>query len=248
MTKYKIDSNPQRVYYGTSIGILLLNTRIPFIPGDVGNSSTYDFPVVYKVVDDLLTDRIVVDADPALCEPIIREACALEREGVSAITSDCGYMALFQKEVASSVNIPVFLSSWMQVPFINRILQPQKKVGAIVADSRFIRKEILENSGIDDSIPVVIGGMESKPGFWSAIMEGEGVLDTDLVETEVVEVATELITKNPDIGAILLECSCLPPYAPAVHASLGLPVFDFVSMINYVYSSLAKSPYKGTMY
>ena len=248
MPKYRIDSNPHRVYYGTSIGILLLNTRIPFIPGDVGNSSTYNFPIVYKVVDDLLTDRLVVEAAPSLAEPIIRAARALESEGVSAITSDCGYMALFQKEVASSVNIPVFLSSWMQVPFINRMLQPHKKIGAIVADSRYIRKEILENAGIDDSIPLVIGGLENKQGFWSGIMKEEGILDTDLVETEVLEATTELVHNNPDIGAILLECSCLPPYAAAVQASLGLPVFDFITMINYVYSCLAKSPYTGTMY
>ena len=248
MPKYLIDSKPHRVYYGTSIGILLLNTRIPFIPGDVGNSSTYNFPVVYKVVDDLLTDRIVVEADPALAEPIIREARALESEGVSAITADCGYMALFQKEVALSVNIPVFLSSWMQIPFISHILQPHKKIGAIVADSRYIRKEILTNVGIDDTIHLVIGGMESKKNFWSAVMEEKGVLDTDLVETEVVEVANELVRNNPDIGAILLECSCLPPYASAVQMSLGLPVFDFITMINFVYSSLAKQPYKGTMY
>ncbi len=248
MPKYPIDSNPHRVSYGTSIGILLLDARVPFVPGDVGNFSTYNFPIVYKVVDGLFTNRLVVEADPTLAEPIIREARALEKEGVSAITADCGFMALFQKEVALSVNIPVFLSSWMQVPFISRILPRHKKVGAIVADSRYIRNEILANAGIDDTMPLVIGGMEGKQGFCSAIMKEEGVLDTDLVEAEVVEVASELVHKNPDIGAIFLECSCLPPYAAAIQRTLGLPVFDFITMINYVYSSLAKRPYIGTMY
>ncbi len=248
MPKYRIDPNPHRVYYGTSIGILLLNTRVPFIPGDVGNSSTYHFPVVYRVVDELLTNRLVVEADPALAKAIIREARALEKEGVSAITADCGFMALFQKEVALSVNIPVFLSSWMQVPFISRMLPPHKKVGAIVADSRYLRQEILINAGIDDTIPLVIGGMECKQGFCSAVMKEEGVLDSDLVEAEVVEAALELVQNNPDVGAILLECSCLPPYAAAVQKALELPVFDYITMINFVYSSLAKTPYTGTIY
>lgn len=248
MPVYQVDTNPHRVSYGTTIGILLLNTTIPLIPGDVGNASTFGFPVLYQVVDDLLPDRLVVDADPTLAEPIIREARALERAGVAAITSDCGYMALFQREVAAAVNIPVFLSSWMQVPFISHTLQPGKKVGVVVADSRYIRKEILVNAGIDDSIPLVIAGMQDQPAFWSGIMREEGTLDTDAVENEVVVVAMDLVHANPDIGALLLECSCLPPYAAAVQEALRLPVFDFVSMINYVYSALAKSRYQGTMY
>jgi hypothetical protein len=113
MPVYHLDPNPHRVSYGTTIGILLLNTRVPCIPGDISNASTFKFPVLYRVVDDLLIDRLIVDADLALAEPIIREARALECAGVAAITADCGYMALFQKEVAAAVNIPVFLSSWM---------------------------------------------------------------------------------------------------------------------------------------
>jgi len=248
MPVYHVDPNSHRVSYGTTIGILLLNARVPCIPGDVANASTFKFPMLYRVVDDLLTDRLIVDADPTLAEPIIREARALERAGVAAITADCGYMALFQKEVAAAVNIPVFLSSWMQVPFIYRMLQPGKKVGAVVADSRYIRKEILVNAGIDDSIPLVIGGMENQPAFWSGIMEEEGTLDSDAIEREVVGLARDLVQANPDIGALLLECSSLPPYGAAIQETLHLPVFDFITMINYVYSALAKPQYQGTMY
>jgi len=214
----------------------------------VANASTFNFPVLYRVVDDLLIDKLIVDADPALAEPIICEARALERAGVAAITADCGYMALFQKAVAAAVNIPVFLSSWMQVPFIYHTLQPDKKVGAVVADSRYIRKEILVNAGIDDSIPLVIGGMENQLAFWSAIMEEEGTQDSDAIEREVVEVARDLVQATPDIGALLLECSVLPPYGAAVQEAVHLPVFDFITMINYVYSAVAKARYHGTVY
>ena len=183
-----------------------------------------------------------------MVEPIILEAQALERAGVAAITADCGYMALFQKEVAAAVNIPVFLSSWMQVPFICQMLQPGKKIGVVVADSRYIRKEILINAGIDDSIPLVIVGMEDQPAFFSAIMEEAGTLDSDAIEREVVRVARNLVEANPDIGALLLECSALPPYGAAVQEAVRLPVFDFITMINYVYSAVAKVQYRGTMY
>lgn len=252
MPVYHVDPNPHRVFYGTTIGILLLNERTAYVPGDVANASTYEFPVRYQVVEELLTNRLVVDADPALAEPIIRSARALEQSGVAAITADCGYLALFQKQVVAAVNVPVFLSSWMQVPFIYQILQPNKKVGAIVANKPYLRMETLQNAGIADTSRLVITGMENSPAFRSAVIEQENKdekpLDTDAVAQEVVGVATALVEANPDIGAILLECSCLPPYAAAVHEALRLPVFDFVTMINYVYAAVAPRSYEGTMY
>lgn len=248
MQVYQNDPNPHRIAYGTTIGILLLNSRVPCLPGDVGNASTFRFPVAYRVVDELLIDRLIVNADPALAEPIIREARALEQVGVAAITAGCGYMALFQREVAAAVNVPVFLSSWMQVPFMHQILKPGKKVGAVVADSRYLRSEILVNAGIDDSMPLVIRGMEDQPAFWSAIMEEDGTLDSDALEREVVGVARDLVQANPDVGALLLECSSLPPYGAAVQNAVHLPVFDFITMINYVYCSFARSRYEGTIY
>lgn len=245
MPIYQADPNPSRVSYGTTIGILLLNTRIPFIPGDVGNGSTYKFPVLYRVVQDLLLNRLLV-GDPMLAEPIVREAKALEQCGVSAITSDCGYMLYFQKQVVECVKVPVFLSSWMQVPFISRTLAPRKTVGAIVADSRHIQREMLRAAGISDFDRLHIVGMENEPAFSSAILQETGQLDSDAIEREVVSVALNLVREHPDIGAILLECSDLPPYSSAVNQALHLPVFDFITMINYMYSSLSGTSYTGT--
>lgn len=248
MPIYHVDPNPDRVFYGTTIGVLLLNGTLPFIPGDVANASTYKFPVRYQVVEELLTERLVIDADPALAKPIIRGARALEKAGVAAITSDCGYMGLFQKKVAAAVNVPVFLSSWMQVPFIYRILQPGKKVGALVANSPYVREDTLLNAGVEDTSRLIIAGLEGCAAFAAAVVEEGRMLDSDAIECEVVTTASDLVQANTDVGAILLECSCLPPYAAAVHQALRLPVFDFVTMINYVYSAVAPPRYQGTMY
>jgi len=248
MPVYRSDPNPHRVAYGTTIGILLLNTRFPMIPGDVGNASTYKFPVVYRVVECLPTDFWASDTAFEQLDAVIEEARALEQFGVAAITSDCGYMALYQKEVAAAMNVPVFLSSLMQVPFMHHILGPGKKIGLVVADSRRMTKRILRNAGVDDSIPVAIAGMENQPAFWSAMEEENGTLDSDAVERETVAVARELVRENPDIGSLLLECSDLPPYAAAVQEAVRLPVFDFITMIDHVYSAVAQARYIGTMY
>lgn len=120
------------------------------------------------------------------------------------------------------------------------MLQPHKKIGIIDANRQYLHKEILPNSGIDDSISLVFGGMEDKPGFRSAIRDEEGLLDSDQIEAEVVVVSNELVRANHGIGAILLECSDLPPFAHAVQQSVRLPVFDYVTIINFVFSSLLK--------
>ena len=62
------------------------------------------------------------------------------------------------------------------------------------------------------------------------------------MEQETIETALELTKKDPKIKALLLECSVLPPYGKVQQAT-GLPVFDFITMIDYVHSSLVKKDY-----
>lgn len=49
--------------------------------------------------------------------------------------------------------------------------------------------------------------------------------------------ANHLVRKHPDVGAIILECTNMPPYADTVRQVTGLPVFDAVTMINYAYGA-----------
>lgn len=230
---------------GVKIGILQSNSHIAMAPGDVGNARTFAFPVVYRVVEELTGERLIVHADATLAEPIIREARALEALGVSAITGDCGHMIQFQREVAAAVNLPVFLSSWLQLPFISRMLPPHQTIGVLMANSRYLRKPFLKNAGIDDSIRMVVAGMENYPAFRSAVIEESGELDAARVEQEVVAAARKLKDEHPNIGAVFLECSDMPPYAAAIQDALHLPVFDFVTMIDSVHAALARRRFAG---
>lgn len=246
MPVYRVDPNPHRVTYGTTLGVLVMKSRVPCIPGSVSNASTYRYPVVFRVVEGLDVRRLVYEADPSLIEPILREARELERLGVSAITADCGYMALFQKQVAAQLSVPVCLSSLLQVPLIRTMLPGSRKIGVVVADSRNVRPHMLEAVGIRPESAVVIAGMEGRPAFWSAIMDENGELDSDAIERELLDVVHGLVRQHPDIGALLLECSELPAYSAAVQQAVRLPVFDFMTMLDYVHASLAQRPYRGT--
>ncbi|MBE2275344.1 MAG: aspartate/glutamate racemase family protein [Rhodobacteraceae bacterium] len=228
---------------GETIGIIVLDCEYPYIPGNVANATTYDFPVRYAVAEGADNHRLIFERDLTLLDPFIAAARKLQAEGVKAITGACGFMALFQDEIAAAVDIPVFMSSLLQVPFIHRITG--KRVGIISADKSQLTRDHLEKSGIADGLPIAVGGMEGCEPFRQAIFYPDGTLDDDAIRAGVVGVAQELQSRNPDLGAILLECSDLPPYAADVQRATGLPVFDFVTMIDYVHRTLVRRPYHG---
>jgi len=233
--------------YGEAIGILQVDeSLVPCIPGSVGNASTYSFPVRFQRIKGSSVERIFAK-DITLLDSVIEAGEKLVKEGVRAVTSDCGYMALFQKEVANHLEVPVFLSSLLQVPLISRMLGDGEKVGIICANSQVLDASLLEKVGVDNSVLIHIKGLESKENFAEAILEEIGMLDSDKIEKEVVSSAKEMIQEEPRVRAILLECSELPPYGAAVQEAVGLPVFDFITMINYVYSSVVKKRFYGFM-
>ncbi|MBM7046208.1 aspartate/glutamate racemase family protein [Rhizobium lusitanum] len=232
-------------WYGDQIGILILDAAYPCVPGNVGNATTYDFPVRFQEVRGASIDRLLNQRDPALKEVFIEAAVELQNRGVKAITGACGFMAYFQKEVADAVEIPVFLSSLMQIPFMHAI--SGGTVGVITANASRLTPRHFESSNISSIIPLAVAGMEDQKEFREAILEEKGTLDSDAIEREVTEVARRLVADNPEVRSILLECSDLPPYAHAVQKATGRPVFDFVTMINYVAQTVARRPYVGSM-
>ncbi|WP_126426596.1 aspartate/glutamate racemase family protein [Brevibacillus marinus] len=234
-----------QVNYGESIGIILLDSFTPFIPGDVGNATTYSYPVRYKTIKGFTLDKMYA-MDVSFLEAFKEAGRELVQDGVRAITGDCGYMALFQREMADELEVPVFLSSLLQVPFISRTLGNDEKVGIICANAKVLNESLLRAVGVTDE-PYAIVGLEEKEYFHKGVIAEVGELHADKVEKEVVEAALELVESDPKVKAILLECSVLPPYAAAVQEAVNLPVFDFITMIDYVQSAVVKKRYHGYM-
>lgn len=194
-----------------------------------------------------LTTKRALAKDPTAFEPLLAAAEELAGQGVRAVTGDCGFLALHQRRLAALLEVPVFLSSLLQIPFISAIIGPDRMVGVITADSASLDEMLLAAVGVESAESLVIRGMEDLPGFSEAVIEEAGVLDSDQVEQDTVSVAQELVEDEPGVRAVLLECSCLPPYGRAVQEAVGLPVFDYVTMINYVHSALIKRRFDGEM-
>ncbi len=246
MTVYTAGPRGQ-CWYGEAIGILILNACYPCVPGNVGNATTFSYPVRYKVVSEASIDGLLRHPDTGLLEAFVRAAQQLEQEGVRAITGACGFMAIFQRQVAEAVRIPVFLSSLLQVPLVRRILAPDRKIGIITAESRCLQSEHLQAVGITDHDSLVIRGMEASQEFSEAVLQEKGTLDSSVIERDLVTLAREMVTETPELGAVVLECSDLPPYAHAVQRAVNLPVFDFTTLIDFMHSALVRTRFTGHM-
>jgi len=224
------------------IGILVMDARIERIPGDAGNPATFPFPVRLRTVAGATLKRLIHERDRSLLKPFIEAGWTLVRQGVRALTTTCGFMILFQEELTREFPVPVFTSSLLQLPFIQAALHPQARVGIITADASNLTPEHLQKagSGMDR---ITVAGLEHQPRFREAIFEETGHIDVPGVESEVVGQAKRMLAEDPRITAILFECANLPPYAAAVQAAVGLPVYDVVTMIRYVHAALARTAF-----
>ena len=235
----------ERRIAGNAIGILLLDVLCPMLPGDVANASTFNFPVCYKILEGVTAER-VFRADPSVLAEVINGGKELEKQGIRAIVADCGFFGNYQREVAAALDIPVFLSSLLQIPLISRALKPSQKVGVICADSTSLKPGLLSACGVDDPSAIVVAGAQDLPESKN-IGLCTGQYNSAKIEQELVSLASKLVKDNPDIGAILLECSDMPPYSWSIQKSVNLPVFDFITMINWIHDAAVRRPFAGFM-
>ncbi|MEZ5792122.1 MAG: aspartate/glutamate racemase family protein [Nitratireductor sp.] len=225
-----------KAVYGASVGILMLEARFPRIEGDMGNALTWPFPVHYKVVRSASPDLVVRKGAEGMLEAFIAAARELAADGVDGITTNCGFLSLFQDELAEAVGVPVATSSLMQVGMVNRLLPSGKRAGILTISASSLTPAHLSKAGVPEGTPVASteGGRE----FTRAILDNELELDVDLARQDNVDAALALQAANPDLGAIVLECTNMIPYAADIRAATGLPVFSIYNFVCWFQSSL----------
>lgn len=220
------------------IGILKMDAAIRRIAGDGGNPASYPFPVLFETVRGATLTRLIRQRDPGLVELFVEAGLRLVRRGVQALGTTCGFMILFQRELARALPVPVFTSSLLQLPTIERALGKRGRIGVLTADAGNLGEEHIRIAGGSPG-RLTIRGLEDAPCFHEAIFSGSGRIDPEGVRREVVERSRELCAADPEIHAILFECANLPPYAAAVRQATGRPVYDLLTLLHWVHAGLA---------
>ena len=226
-----------KAIYGARVGILMLEARFPRIPGDMGNATTWPFPVLYKVVAGASPQRVVRERAAGLLEPFLNAARELVRLGADGITSNCGFLSLFQDQIAAAAGVPVAISSMMQVPMVNRLLPPGRRAGILTISAATMTAEHLARAGVPGGTPVM--GTDGGREFTRAILGDEDALDVAAAERDILDAGAELVRRNPDVGAIVLECTNMAPYARALAEHVGMPVHDIYSFVTWFHAGIA---------
>ena len=225
-----------KAVYGAKLGILMLEARFPRIPGDMGNATTFPFPVLYKVVPGATPDRVVRHKSQGLINAFLDAAAELVQLGADGITTTCGFLSLYQRELAEHVRVPVAASSLMQIPLIERILPPSKHVGVLTVSAASLTPEHFTAAGADPETPVV--GTDGGREFTRCMIDDMPSLDAAAAERDILDAGEALVAAHPSTGAVLLECTNMAPYGRALSERLALPVFDIVSFMSWFHAGL----------
>jgi len=212
--------------------------QLESLTGNSTNPLTYPFPVLFKKVIGANYQSVLVSPDGRLVGPMLEAAESMIDQGVKAIITSCGFNAIFQKELAGALTIPVYTSALLQIPFIRASLG-RKKLLIITASKQDLKPEHFHAVGVMDMHGIEIYGMEEMPE-WSKISRSPNTsLSLRKVGDEVVSLAEVAKKEHPDIGAILLECTDLPPFADAVRKAVNLQVYDLLTMVALIHKSFS---------
>ncbi|HEY5634545.1 MAG TPA: aspartate/glutamate racemase family protein [Burkholderiaceae bacterium] len=216
-----------------AIGVLMLRTAFPRPVGDIGNRNGFDAPLLFERVAGADVDSVVHRGAEGLVPPFVKAGHALVERGARAIVTSCGLLALHQRALADALPVPVATSSLLQVAWVNPLLARGKRCGVITFDANALGAEHLASVGAPADTPVA--GMPAGGALRSAIEGDARSMDTAGVREELLATARTLLAGDASIGALVLECTNLPPYAGALRRELGLPVFDVRTMVEWMW-------------
>ncbi|MCE8556820.1 aspartate/glutamate racemase family protein [Ruegeria pomeroyi] len=225
-----------KTVFGATVGILMLETRFPRIPGDMGNALTWPFPVQYRVVRGASPDKVVRGDPRVLLDAFVEAGRDLVATGADGITTNCGFLALVQDELRAALNVPVATSSLMQVPMVQALLPPGRKAVILTISKATLSPAHLAAAGVPLDTPVY--GTDAGRAFTRDILGDAPQIDFAACRQDMLDTADQILAQQPDAGAIVLECTNMVPYAADLRRRTGLPVYSIYSMVTWFQSGL----------
>lgn len=224
-----------------TLGVLQL-AHVPLsYPGTLGYPQTFAYPVAFLQVEAAWLEA-VMRIDDAVGDGFVAGAKQLAERGVAAITTNCGLTAVFQDRIANAVSVPVATSSLMQLPLLAALLPKWKRIGILTYDAARLGENVLVAAGYRGRrSDVAIAGIEGTKA-WAELATPAPDVEPARLETDLLAVVRRLVEREPHIGALLLECGAFCPYASKLRAATGLPVFDFMTLNDYLMASVATAP------
>ena len=202
------------------------------------NPDSYSYPVIIRRVEGINAKTVVIRPNENVLNKYVKESKEMISRGVKAITTSGGFNAIHQRKLADAVDVPVFTSSLMQIPFVSRMLRSDQSVAVITARGSSLTNEHMQNAGIERDISLHVFGVEDCREWGKLLNLSKGEMDLKIAEEEIISISMNAIKDLHEIGAFVLECTDMCPFADAIKKATSLPVFDFITMTNYVYQAI----------
>lgn len=213
------------------LGILMLDTRFPRPPGDIGHAASFAMPVRWRRVPRATPQRVVREDAQGLLQPFIAAARTLVDEGAAAIATGCGFLVLHQEALQAALPVPVWSSALLHLPAL-----AGQRPGVITADARALGAAHLHAAGAPGDTP--IEGLADGCAFQRTLLEDLPTLDEADARAQVLAAAQRLLARHPGLTALVLECTNLPPHADALRQATGLPVHDVLTLLHVRWQAL----------
>jgi catechol-2,3-dioxygenase/uncharacterized coiled-coil protein SlyX len=231
-----------------ALGVVRLDYNYPPAEGDIDCPASFGYDLYYRCVPGLSFEVAQSGKFSDEVERNFAEAIKyLEQRGANAITGDCGFMMAFQVTARKIATKPVFMSSMCQIPVICAAFDENDIMLVLTANGENLKAQkdfLAKHCGFSvDAKRFIIKGCQDLPGF-DAVAKGEKV-DVNKVQPHIVKMTMDILAKNENIRSILLECTELPPYADALRAATGLPVWDSITGCDFYISAFKDNPRFG---
>jgi hypothetical protein len=218
-----------------TLGLLMLDTRFPRPPGDIGHPRTFAFPVRRRMVQGATPERVVRGDEPDLLAPFISLARELVDEGCAAIATSCGFLARWQRELQAALPVPVWTSALLQLAE----QQAQgRRCGVITIEAASLGAAHFEGVGADPATPVE--GITPGSPLHRTLLQDLPTLDLADAQAQVLAAAQRLLACQPGLDTLVLECTNLPPYADALRVATGRQVLDVVTLLDARMAALGR--------
>jgi hypothetical protein len=207
------------------LGVIVLDTRFPRPPGDIGCPDTYaraGIPSRLLTVPGASARRVVQAQDPVLLAPFVDAARSLAEQGARLITTSCGFLVGWQTELQAAVGVPVVTSSLLQCAGLS-------SPGIVTFDAASLRANLLRRAEVPVGTPVA--GLRPGCELQSRILADDTQLDLRQASDDVVDAAVRLVSRHPEVEQVVLECTNMPPYRKAVAQATGRAVFDLETLL-----------------
>lgn len=226
----------------TPLGVLCLTSWFAKPRGHLRNPRSFDYPVVFEVMEGIDIPGLLHAPSERLPEVLIERARLLERGGVKVIAGSCGFMARYQRQVAEAVSVPVVLSSLTLLPRLDILHGGTSRLGVLTADADALGEPQLRGAGwMRGAAALEIEGLQQAAEFREVILEGRRHdLNLDAMADEIAAATRRLLSRGP-LDAIVLECTDLSAFADVAREASGLPVYDIVQAIDLVVAGQDRS-------